>query len=341
MAKLTPAQKKKAQTQTSYLSSYNMQTWAEALLTALGVPVTLQNVINIMSWENAEGQWGATGKYNASQMHNPLNINTTDASLMASWGAGVYNMGGTNFFPTWKEGFNATIATMNRNFPSVVAALRKGNLSTAQFEGVVSSTGWASSHYPGGWTIVKPGGKVGKVAVASGPSLSGVANALTGGAYGDVKSVATAIGWLWNKNNLKRVGEVVLGGGLIVTGIVFIAKETGVSVPSPVQGAFDVGTSLVPGGSEIGKYIRGSNKKTTIHVGGGIKTTKTTNRRGNKEFAEFEKMPPPLPKDDRVHHEHYFHAPSWWGPTGSSKRPSYSSKPSSSKAVDFSYGEPV
>ena len=111
-------------------------TWAQALLKALAVPMTSENVAAIVAWEMAEGgNW-----YNAAH-YNPLN--TTEPMP----GATVFNSVGVKAYTSWAEGLKATVITLhNGRYGGILAALGNGNDAEAVATAVASSP-WGTGSF--------------------------------------------------------------------------------------------------------------------------------------------------------------------------------------------------
>ncbi len=104
-------------------------TWAQALLKSLGMPMTSENVVAIVSWEFAEGgHWYNTAHY------NPLN--TTQKMP----GATVFNSVGVKAYTSWTQGLQATVITLRNGFyGGILSALRSGKSAEAVAAAVASS----------------------------------------------------------------------------------------------------------------------------------------------------------------------------------------------------------
>jgi cell wall-associated NlpC family hydrolase len=116
--------------------------FSRAVLAGLGIGATQTDVTSMNAWQQQEGQWTATGAYNAAKMHNPLNTRLNMA--------GSSDLGGkTTSYPTWAEGVQATVQTMKQsNMAPIVSALQQ-NDNLAGFSKALESTRWASSAYEG------------------------------------------------------------------------------------------------------------------------------------------------------------------------------------------------
>lgn len=99
--------------------------WSTAFLTALGAPVNQTNINLVNSWQQAEGQWGATGQFNAGSMWNPLNIETDPIGGATRITDGKGNS--TLAYSSMQAGIQATVAFINTWQPNIGAALTSAN----------------------------------------------------------------------------------------------------------------------------------------------------------------------------------------------------------------------
>jgi peptidoglycan DL-endopeptidase CwlO len=115
---------------------FTQLTWAQALLVAMRLPVTADNIAAITAWEMAEGgHWYNTAYY------NPLNT-TQDMP-----GATVFNSVGVKAYTSWKEGLEATVKTLkNGYYGGILDALRRGNDSAAVAQAVGASP-WGTGDF--------------------------------------------------------------------------------------------------------------------------------------------------------------------------------------------------
>ncbi len=111
-------------------------TWAQALVEALGMPMTSENVAAIVAWEMAEG-----GHWYNTAYFNPLN---TTQSMP---GASVFNSVGVKAYTSWAQGLRATVITLHNGFYNgILAALRSGNDAQAVATAVASSP-WGTGSF--------------------------------------------------------------------------------------------------------------------------------------------------------------------------------------------------
>ena len=73
------------------------------------------------AWQLVEGQWKATGAFNALQMHNPLNINAK-GGYPYGYVWGIEGVDVTGSFPNWADGVKGTVALIN-SYPAIYQAL--------------------------------------------------------------------------------------------------------------------------------------------------------------------------------------------------------------------------
>ena len=115
--------------------NYTRETFAEAILTGLGYPVTKLAVTDIMSWEAAEG-----GAWNGGARYNPLN--TTEPMS----GAVDFNSAGVKDYTSWEQGLNATIKTLeNGYYTDILNALSIGG--TGDFGVTVGESPWGTETF--------------------------------------------------------------------------------------------------------------------------------------------------------------------------------------------------
>lgn len=90
--------------------------FATALLTAIGAPITKANVKSLVDWQAMEGgNWENTAHY------NPLNTTLNEP------GATSMNSVGVKSYTSWKQGLAATVATLDsHDYADIIAALKSG-----------------------------------------------------------------------------------------------------------------------------------------------------------------------------------------------------------------------
>jgi peptidoglycan hydrolase CwlO-like protein len=115
---------------------FTQLTWAQALLVAMRLPVTADNVAAVTAWEMAEG-----GHWYNTAYFNPLNT-TQDMP-----GATVFNSVGVKAYTSWKQGLQATVTTLkNGLYGGIIDALRRGHDSTAVARAVGASP-WGTGDF--------------------------------------------------------------------------------------------------------------------------------------------------------------------------------------------------
>ena len=115
--------------------NYTRETFAEAILTGLGYPVTKLAVTDIMSWEATEG-----GAWNGGARYNPLNTKEPMS------GATDFNSVGVKNYGSWEQGISATIKTLqNGYYPDILNALAIGG--TGDFGLTVGDSPWGTETF--------------------------------------------------------------------------------------------------------------------------------------------------------------------------------------------------
>jgi hypothetical protein len=107
-------------------TTYTRVSWARALLTAGGWQQTACNTGAVTAWEAAEASDPA--------WRNPLDTTQREP------GSHPVNQAGVQEYPTWQDGFRATITTLHNGlYRPVLAALTAGNDAQAVADAVAGS----------------------------------------------------------------------------------------------------------------------------------------------------------------------------------------------------------
>jgi hypothetical protein len=127
----------------------NQLAWSEAILRALGDPLTAANIVSMGYWMQNEA---GSPPYGIVGANNPINV-----SQPGYGGTPIQNEGSGYFlysYPTVKDGVGAIVAYLHRpNYAGIVAALKKGvGLSSPSLASEFSV--YSGSHYtsvPDSW----------------------------------------------------------------------------------------------------------------------------------------------------------------------------------------------
>lgn len=239
----------------------NPTQFSQALLSANGWPQTPSNVAFLNAWQAREGQWGATGEYNAGADYNPLNTTLqyggTNNPLPGTVGIQSYQ--------SWGEGLLATSATL-QNYQQVTGALQSGNAMQANNSGQLSSDllRWSG----GGYAAVggsNPGATTTPAAAASSGATG--ASAAPATLMGDCYSYGT------QKNSGKSSclinlpgsfcftaceGKAFVSVGLLTIGGLLMLVGTSLLLKSAVIGNLaKSAVSAIPGGSAVQNVVGG------------------------------------------------------------------------------------
>jgi hypothetical protein len=115
----------------------NPEEFGRALLDAMGLPVTDNNVTSMVAWQGLEG-----GHWRNSAKHNPLN---TMRKWPGSWNA-IGN--GVEGYATWEDGIAATAATLKQsNMASIVAAFAADGPPSATMWAIGTNPAWGGTDY--------------------------------------------------------------------------------------------------------------------------------------------------------------------------------------------------
>lgn len=122
----------------------NRTDFATALLGALGIPNTKNNIKNLVGWQVAEGGAGPEfGVKNNTDSYNPLN------TTLAQPGSTPTNSAGVQAYTDWTQGLDATVATLeNGDYNSILEAL-DSNANWQSFATAVSKSPWGTKLTPG------------------------------------------------------------------------------------------------------------------------------------------------------------------------------------------------
>lgn len=141
--------------------------WAQALLQALGDPLSSENLKSIEHWEQLEGgNWQNTAKF------NPLDT-TQQMSGSTNMGGGAGGAAGVQAYTSWSQGLQATLETLkNGHYSDILAQLKSGKGLTSGAAAGLST--WSGGVAAGGYTAAATGGTI--LAGERGPELISMEN---------------------------------------------------------------------------------------------------------------------------------------------------------------------
>jgi hypothetical protein len=127
----------------------NELAWSEAVLRALGAPLTAENIVSMGYWMQNEA---GSPPYGIVGANNPINV-----SQPGYGGTPIQNEGGGYFlysYPTVQDGIDAIVTYLHRpNYVGIVAALKGGvGLSSPSLASEISV--YSGGHYtsiPDAW----------------------------------------------------------------------------------------------------------------------------------------------------------------------------------------------
>ena len=125
--------------------------FSTALLEELGLPVTAANVGALNAWQAAEGQWTATGSWNPSANHNPLNIEGGGQTQDAGGGNNI------SIWPDWTTGVATTAAYIQQRTPGIVNVLATGQASPSLLSAAVTQAHWGTQPFGNASTASQSG----------------------------------------------------------------------------------------------------------------------------------------------------------------------------------------
>lgn len=152
------------------MTDYSPMTWAQALLTRMGLPTTTSNVAAVTAWETAEG-----GHWHNSDRYNPLNTTQPEPGAVSTNSAGV------KAYTSWDQGLTATVQTLsNGMYAGILTALARGSSADDVVSAVVKSPWGTKSISLGGSTPTGGGtGSTGSTGTAEQVGIPGVSSLQT------------------------------------------------------------------------------------------------------------------------------------------------------------------
>ncbi len=218
--------------------------FADAYLRDIGAPVTPLAEALVEAWQQTEGQWTASGSFNATSQHNPLNIESVPSSYSGATPTKITDSAGnsTLAFGSWADGVAAAAAFTQEYQPAIARALQQNN--PGAFFAAVGGWNPGSSKYPqqilqnfaslqaGGSSWLSDvgnfleNGVTGQGAAILGAAGSGVLGGISGAAsvLGEASHI---LGDLGNPSWWKRLGIGALGVALVVGGLILFVANTG------------------------------------------------------------------------------------------------------------------
>ena len=247
--------------------------WAYAVLAQGGWPQTPSNVNFLQAWAAAEG-----GSFNNDYTYNVLNTG------QSGYGGVVPAGGSFPAFPSWSDGVQATVATLNQtngDYANITDALATGNATQQFTQGNLDSaiTTWdPGASGPGGdLTIMRENIGAPPVLISTGTTTGGVP-ALTSTAAGTPSSTATSsilgncdpstnyinvgfLGSFLSQCNVKAMvsgGFIGVGAVLVLIGL-FMTFDRGKGLLGKAAGgigeAAGAALTLVPGAELVGAGV--------------------------------------------------------------------------------------
>lgn len=142
-------------------NDYTPTTWAAAVLTKLGYPVTKGGVQALAGWAKAEG-----GHWNNQAHYNPLNTTQPEP------GAGnTGSQGNIKVYKTWDQGIDATVQTLkNGRYSGILSGLRSGDAGAVA--SAIGNSPWGTSGGLVRQTINATSGSVPHLATPTAPAIA-------------------------------------------------------------------------------------------------------------------------------------------------------------------------
>lgn len=123
--------------------AYDPLTFAQAVLSQMGLPVTPENLNFMTSWESAEG-----GNWHNTASFNPLNTSQQMPGELGTMGT----QGNIRRYANWQQGVDATVKTIsNGRYAAIINALKNSDAQGAVAALVASP--WDKTHYASGFPL--------------------------------------------------------------------------------------------------------------------------------------------------------------------------------------------
>lgn len=233
--------------------------WSTAILDLLNAPKTAQNYQFLNQWELREH-----GSLTSIYANNPFFTTAGGAGTVGPVKAGSYplipdsafgggrNTAGVPAYPDLATGVYINALHISSEYPAITAAIRSGN--PASFQGNADFqkelTAWSGGGYSGFASINAPAAPVGPTIGSGVSSKLGVSAAGINSAARHIPGVAQAEGVasaagdvgsflsrLTDPSYLLRGLQVIAGGGLVLVGVVLLARQVGLAadLPAPAR----------------------------------------------------------------------------------------------------------
>lgn len=197
-------------------SQWTSVEWAVLLLTAIGAPVTVNNVINIETWmasEEPKSDWLAN--------NDPLNTTEHSSGFLANDSGGYGGPG----YDDVQDGIAATADTIQQPQYSLILAALQQDAPADTFKAAVVASPWSSDHYSNGTHFASA--PLTAFATATGGNPTGEIGQIASGATGVLGQAGTILGDLSSSTWWKRLGVGALGVALIIGGLILFVSQTG------------------------------------------------------------------------------------------------------------------
>jgi len=217
--------------------------FANALLGALNIKPTKQNVTDVVGWENTEG----------GNWHNPDAYNPLDTTLDLP-GAVSTNSAGVKAYTSWQQGINATVDTLTQsnpayNYNGIISALQN-NDNWTQFKTAVANSSWGGKGNPYILSFATPpgttaGGTSGTVSPNPQEANVGAQATTSGNAAGNSPSTTSGNGPLTGMAGILQAMNQMYNPGSLNKTILWVIPDVPADIEHTATEIFTRATSAI------------------------------------------------------------------------------------------------
>lgn len=167
----------------------DVYTWAAAVLQAMSLPVTTDNIKALTGWANEEsgGQWGTGQNDDPLTTHNPLNTTQHETGSTIMPGGST---AGVQQYPDWNTGVKAAVDTLTLgSYASIVNLLKGGHPSASEFANAIVSSPWGTLDGAGIARLIQAANPPSNLTSGTGAATASAGSSIASSVTGVISSV--------------------------------------------------------------------------------------------------------------------------------------------------------